>query len=259
MSRLCGLVALSIALVACAGAPVRAQEVAEQAKSCPDAPQWPGIWRLEAPDVGISGFANATGRPPPFSIFSPGPWNAHGRELVAAALANEAGFKGLSWGYPMMMAGLPPLQFLVTPCETLIINSYRDVRHIYTDGRAHPAEEDRWPTIWGESVGRWEGDTLVIETVSVDVPHKRFGLAPPFSANARYTEKLRMVAPDRIESEITVEDPETLEAPWHAKVAYVPSRGLDRLIHEDFTNDRSELQDGMWVILPPEDAVASGP
>jgi len=98
-----------------------------------------------------------------------------------------------------MMDGAPPLQFVVTPEETLIFNTYRDLRHIYTDGRAHPPEEDRWPTTWGDSVGRWEGDTLVIDTVSVREPNKYFGISVWLSDGAHYTERLRMTSPDRIE------------------------------------------------------------
>lgn len=43
---------------------------------------------------------------------------------------------------------------MITPEETLIVNMYRDVRHVYTDGRSHTPEDERWVTIWGDSVGR---------------------------------------------------------------------------------------------------------
>jgi hypothetical protein len=74
------------------------------------------------------------------------------------------------------------------------------------------------------------------------------------SSKARYVERIRMVGPDRIENEITIEDPETLTAPWTAKMAYVRAEGLDRLIHEAFTNDRSEVEGGAFTIEPPREA-----
>ena len=146
-----------------------------------------------------------------------------------------------------------PLQFLVTPYETLILNMYREVRHVYTDGRPLPPEEDRWPTVWGEAIGHWEGDTLVVETVSVEEPLKYFFATPPLSANARYVERIRKTGADQIENVMTIEDPETLTAPWTVKIVYARAEGLDRLIHEAFTNDRSVVENGVFTIEPPKD------
>jgi hypothetical protein len=160
--------------------------------------------------------------------------------------------KSNGWGYPMMMESFAPLQFLITPEETLIINFYRDVRHVYTDGRPQPAEEDRWPTPWGTSVGRWEGDTLVIETVSVQRPGILYIPMPMVSEQARYTERLRKTGPDRIESEMTIVDPETLTKPWVVKLTYDRAPELDRMIHEAFDNDRVEVDGDVLTIIPPK-------
>lgn len=144
------------------------------------------------------------------------------------------------------------LEFVVTPEQTLILTIYRDVRRIATDGRALSAPEDRWVTAWGESVGRWEGDTLVIETVAVRQPNLFFR-APPFSEAAHYTETLRKVGPDRIEGELTIVAPEALTGPWTLKQAYVRAEGLHHLVYDTFSNDRTTLEDGLFAILPPEE------
>jgi hypothetical protein len=152
-----------------------------------------------------------------------------------------------------MMNSAAPMQFLITPRETLMINIYRDVRHVYTDGRSLPAEEDRWPTTWGESVGRWEGDTLVVETVSVRNPNRYFFSSPPLSEQARYVERLRMTGPDRIESVMTITDPVALSAPWVVNLVYERAKGFDRMMHDDYDNDRSEVEDGLFTIVPPKE------
>ena len=252
------LAATCLACAAVLAVPAHAQEGAAAAQPAAQ-PDWRGVWFLATAVPGIDGFpdpdANVTsmGDVYPLLGLDRAPLNAEGQARMQAAFAAMGGRKAMGWGYPMMMSGAAPLQFLITPGETLILNIYRDVRHVYTDGRPLPAEEDRWPTVWGESVGHWEGDTLVIETVSVEEPIKYFLLTPPFSANARYTERIRMVGPDRIEAEMTIEDPATLTAPWTAKMAYVRAEGLDRLIHEAFTNDRSEVENGVFTIEPPSE------
>ena len=43
----------------------------------------------------------------------------------------------------------------------------REIRHIYTDGRPHPSADEIWPTPWGDSIGHWEGETLVVDTIAV--------------------------------------------------------------------------------------------
>lgn len=217
-------------------------------------PHWQGIWIFEnAFNTGISGFGEGTGTPdaPPHPLVNPqGPWTEAGRARIGAMFAGQANRKAQGWGYPMMMASPAPLQFVITPEETLIINIYQEVRHIYTDGRDHPPEEDRWVTTWGDSIGHWEGDTLVIDTVSVREPSRYFQFTPPFSDNAHYTERLHMTAPDRIETEITVTDPGILSEPLVVKTAYLRTPNLDRLMHDAFDNDRSELDGDTFTIAP---------
>ena len=253
--RIVLLVAASVALAG----PASAQTSPTAAHPAEALPDWRGIWFLETAVPDINGFprpdprATSMGDVYPLLGLETAPFNADGQARMAAMLAGQGDDKAAGWGYPMMMSGAAPLQFLVTPDETLIVNVYRDIRHVYTDGRPLPTEEDRWPTTWGESIGRWEGDTLVIETVSVEEPVKYFFFTTPLSSKARYVERVRKIGPDRIENEITIEDPETLTAPWTRRMVYARAEGLDRLIHEAFTNDRSKVENGVFTIEPPDE------
>ena len=223
-------------------------------------PDWSGVWFTETgAHVEVSGFVTGDGASaaaprgggPPMPFLDPnGPWREEARAQLLERLSIAGMGKADAWGYPLMMVSLTPIQFFVTPRETLILTSYRDLRLIMTDGRPLSAPEDRWATAWGESVGRWEGDSLVIDTVGVRQPNLFF-ISPPFSENAQFTERLRMVAPDRIEGEMTIVDPDALTAPWTVQLAYVRAEGLDRLVYDTFTNDRSELDGQSWTILPP--------
>jgi hypothetical protein len=210
---------------------------------------WNGFWIGEGLRAEISGFPSGGNYK---LLGGDAPWNEEGRRRVEATRSRQADQKANGWGFPLMMNSAAPLQFLITPRETLIINVYRDVRHVYTDGRSLPAEDDRWPTTWGTSVGRWEGDTLIIETVSVRNPDRYFFSSPPLSEQARYVERLRKTGPDRIESVMTVTDPVALSAPWVVNLVYERAKGLDRMINDDYDNDRSEVEGGLFTILPPE-------
>jgi hypothetical protein len=252
------VIALSLCLQACAprDPPRPADPRVEQFAKLPD---WRGYWVAEGMKADISGY---TAEGPSAAIHmefqgQDAPWKPEQlkkiQAMAPAIVAAVAKGKSTGWGYPMMMQSFAPLQFLITPEETLMMNFYRDVRHVYTDGRSHPAPDDLWPTPWGDSIGHWEGDTLVIETIAVQRPGILFVPIPFVSEGARYTERLRRVSADRMESEFTIEDSETLARPWTFRLAYVRQPALDRLIHEAFDNDRVEVDaDGeLLTITPP--------
>jgi hypothetical protein len=85
------------------------------------------------------------------------------------------------------------------------------VRQIFLDGRSHP--KDINPTWTGNSIGHWEGDTLVIDTVG-------FNAQAWYAGGLSSTESLHVVEryrrPDlgHLELEMTIEDPAVLQKPW---------------------------------------------
>lgn len=252
----------AFALAFAAAQPAHAEDAAP---SC--APQdlgalaeWNGIWAAEgmdAVDFGISGQFGGTADNK--LLGQDAPWNPAGWARMRAMMRSDRSTKA-GWGYPMMMNSFAELKFIVALTETTIVNPYREIRHVYTDGRDHASEEDRWPTNWGDSVGCWDGDTLTIETVSVRYDPGFNAAAPPLSDQAHFVERLRLVAPGQIESEMTITDPVTLAAPWTIRIIYI-STGIDRLVHDAF-DDRidtagrtivpSAQQEFTSLSLPPE-------
>ena len=104
-----------------------------------------------------------------------------------------------------------PMEYLLTPGKvTIIIEAYTQVRHIYTDGRPLPADPD--PSFFGTSVGQWDNDTLVVETVGFeDVPR---GLNFPHSDKMKITERFHLTDSDSMAVETTITDPEALTMPY---------------------------------------------
>ncbi|WP_336980182.1 hypothetical protein [Altererythrobacter fulvus] len=256
------LAAVLIAGAAIPAIPVHAETASPQQRATQFAklPYWDGLWLTENDETTIGGLsvaaqdAKASGGNPTLDIMKligfNAPWNEEGKRRQAERMKTQGNRKAEGWGYPMMMNGAAPIQFLITPEEVLIINAYRDVRHVYTDGRGHPGEDDIWPTVWGDAIGRWEGDTLVIDTVAVKNPNEFFHTAPPLSEEAHYVERIRMVSHDRIEAEMTIEDPVTLASPWKVKLAWVRADGFDRMIHDNYDNDRTGF-DGEFNTIEP--------
>jgi hypothetical protein len=75
---------------------------------------------------------------------------------------------GIPTGFPRIM-NLPDVyEFAVTDAAVWIIaENGPNIMRVYTDGRSLPAPEDRWPTHTGVLVGRWEGEILVFQTLSL--------------------------------------------------------------------------------------------
>lgn len=238
--------------------PGLAQDAAQdRAQAFAALPYWPGYWVAEdqvgTTITGLAPVATAsTGSSFSVNIMplraANAQWNEEGQRRWEAARQAAGGRKATGWGYPMMMGSGTPLRFLITPEETIIINFYNEARYIYTDGRSMPAEEDMWPSTYGTSVGHWEGDTLVIETVQVTNPSSFFHGAPPFSEEARYVERIRLDGPDRLTLELTITDPVTLEAPFTTQASWVRDPGFDRSIILAWDNDRTGNEDGLNTI-----------
>lgn len=87
-------------------------------------------------------------------------------------------------------------------------------RNIWTDGRPVPDDVPAGPYWYGYSVGKWDGDTLVITTLGVDDRAWLDEWGTPFSTEARFTERWRKVGPDRLQLTLTVNDPVVYAKPW---------------------------------------------
>lgn len=149
-------------------------------------------------------------------------------EPIAAAVVNC-----IPEGMPAMMAGPFPVEILQSKGQvTIVQEAYNQVRRILLDQPQKPVDEVD-PSFYGRSVGRWEGNTLVVDTVGIK-DYVRY-LNVPHSNDMRIKERIHPVAPDIVWDEITIEDPATLEKPWSFTFAYrrMPGYTLLEYICED--------------------------
>jgi hypothetical protein len=91
-----------------------------------------------------------------------------------------------------------------------------DNREIWTDGRSLPRVEDYLPRFNGYSVGKWEGDTLVVTTVGFDDRQWLDGFGYPVSDKAVLEERYSRPSRNRLRLDMTLTDPVNYTRPWHS-------------------------------------------
>jgi hypothetical protein len=137
--------------------------------------------------------------------------------------ASSPDYRCAPQSYPMAFTVPHPIQLVQTPDSMLILTEYlQSYRFVPMDGNPH--EGNYKPSYQGQSVGRWDGDTLVVDVTGFNgrqwlglsqqrIPPARNG-AWPASDAARITERWRLVDGDTLEYQAVVEDPKMLTAPW---------------------------------------------
>ena len=112
-----------------------------------------------------------------------------------------------------------PKKLIQTPGELIVLfEAYHSYRQIFTDGRSLPRDPD--PAWFGYSVGRWQGDTLVIESNGINEMTWLDDGGHPHSDALRITEKLRRRDFGNMAVELTIDDPKTYSRPWHVTLPW---------------------------------------
>jgi hypothetical protein len=193
-----------------------------QSKSNP--PDLSGAW---APSRGGRG-ADPKLAPPPATpiVLKPEYAKPYEARRAAEAEANKrneplasAAVSCVPYGMPTMMAVVSyPVEITQTPKQlTIVTEAFNEVRRVFMD-KPQLKIDDVPPGFYGRSVGHWDGDTLVIDTVGIKESVRYQGL--PHSDQMRITERMRLVTPDMLHDQITIEDPVVLEKPLTYTLQY---------------------------------------
>ncbi len=120
---------------------------------------------------------------------------------------------------PSRLLGSHPFEFIQLPGRVLILSEADHwVRRIYMDGRGHP---DGYPITWmGHSIGKWDGDTLVIDTIDTNDKTWIDSLGHPHSEALHLVERIRRVDHDTLQIETTFHDPKAYTKPGRARQVY---------------------------------------
>jgi len=201
------------------------QTSSAQLRDFDELPDWSGAWAMEGGTVfdratwtGGGGSITVGSRAHP-------PYNEEWEAIYARHLALRDQFRfpdtqstcGIPAGFPRMFNLPDPVEFVVRPEQVWILTENGpNVARIYTDGRPHL--EEPWGTYTGDSVGHWEGDTLVFTTIGLkgwrdqDQILDRSGLV--VSDAVQVTTRMQRNG-DRLEVKMIIEDSKALTEPWH--------------------------------------------
>jgi hypothetical protein len=132
--------------------------------------------------------------------------------------ADRPSEKCLPHGIPdgMVIPGVP-MKFVQMPGLTLILyEEFARFRQIFTDGRPFPKELN--PAWLGSSIGRWDGDTFVVETAGLNDKTWLDDYGHPHSDALRTTERFHRVDVGHMDVDITFNDPKYYAKPWTIRV-----------------------------------------
>jgi len=163
---------------------------------------------------------------------------------------------------------LNAVEFLTTPGRITILGEFdgNRLRRIFLDGRPHPADPDL--TFNGHSIGHWDGDTLVIDTVGI-LPEVFLplgqGVGLPNNGDMHIIEHIRLTGPDLLQDDLLITAPHMLQSPWHYTRRFKRHRGADADIIEascrqgDFTEAKDADGNAIFVPLPHDEGGAPLP
>ena len=171
-------------------------------------PDLSGIWKVDAARYNEN--LLPPGREAPML-----PWAADVYKQRVATLGHDRpGRFCMPHGVPDAMT-VPNLPFKIIQTPGVMIHLYEEFhkyRQIHTDGRKAPDDPD--PAWYGYSVGRWEGETFVVETAGFKEGHWLDNSGHPHTESLRITERYRRINFGRMELVATIDDPKTYSAPW---------------------------------------------
>jgi hypothetical protein len=248
--RFAAALAIAAGMTACGAPPAPNDVAATQATAGSTAgAKTPGERGFTGVFVPVGTFADPAG-PAPWQN-TPWPKNPPFTAAGAArstALDDHSTFTPCTPNGPVMHMweiGLFPIELLEAPGELVILREASGIpRRIYLDGRGHPAEDELVATWNGHSIGRWDGDVLVVDTVGTNgraraangvgsnaqVSSADADPRFPVSDELHLVERLRLVANgEMLEDELTIEDPKYYTEPVVLKHYFQRRPDIDML------------------------------
>ena len=186
-------------------------------------PDWSGVWNPKITDQDMQAKTNMP------------PWKPEAGDLIKFQLAEEKAGRPPPLFVNCLPEAMPAwmlithnaMEILFTPGRVTMLGESdgNRLRRIYTDGRPHPDDPD--PTFHGHSIGRWEGNTLVIDTIGV-LPQALIAISEaagvPNNGDMRIIERIYLANKDELHDEIEIIAPKVFTKSWKTTRIYFRQR-----------------------------------
>jgi hypothetical protein len=148
-------------------------------------------------------------------------------EVLAGKIAYTPGSSCRPYGVPAIWNSAGPFLFVQKPREVLITNQGEQfARHVYMNV---PHRANLKPSYYGESVGHYEGDALVIDTIGMNAKTFADNFRTPHTEKLHVIERIRRVeGGKKLEIHVTADDPDTFVQPWQGIRLYNLGQAIDR-------------------------------
>lgn len=225
---------MKISMLALALAALIAAPTGGHAQIAPAPPSFNGVWRtINPPAAPLEGsnlrWVPAPGELPSFTAEYQARFDTVQKSREQGSEETEPVARCLPPGMPYFTLAQYGLEITQSPAKIVMFSEWMDAyRRIFLDRAAPPTDFD--PSYFGYSVGRWEGDILVVETTRLrdDTVLDRYG--SPHSDAMTISERFRLTPEDVLEDRITVRDPKAFTKPWEFTRTYRRAkRGEDEL------------------------------
>lgn len=180
-------------------------------ESLGDLPDWSGTWAMSDEDFGrLFAPGGAAAIAPYKSTYAPAKdANTHKGNASQCLPTGMPGIMGVPLGY----------EFLFNPGRVTILTEEGPlIRRVYTDGRSHAQDPEL--TYAGESIGHWEGKTLVIDTIAISPKTQFVGGKVKSSGSTHVKERIYLTDPTHLRVDTEVEDPIALTKAWKYSWSY---------------------------------------
>jgi hypothetical protein len=187
------------------------------------APNLDGVWLLEGDHSAIR---TVDGKLPPFAP-------AAARKYQAAIAARKAGKPDgdtvaacLPHGLPRLMFAAYPVEILQEKTQVTFVHEAQHMQRFVYIGDAMPPLDDLDQNYMGFSAGRWDGDTLVVDSAGFNDKTTIDAAGMPHSVEMKLNERLHLIdGGQALEDVITVNDPKTFTKPWSTRVVLKKTKG----------------------------------
>jgi len=217
-------------------------------------PDHSGIWRLDNRRHNPNANLLAKGVEPPML-----PWAA---ELYKRRIATHGYDRPMTvclpHGVPDGLTSPYGFKLIQTPVVTVYLyEEFTKYRQIHTDGRPLPVDPN--PQYYGYSVGRWEGETFVVETAGFKEGSWLDNDGHPHTEALRITERFRRINFGRMDLDVTIDDAKTYSRPWKSDtIHFLLQPDTELLEHLCESNRDLERLQKIWQGREPGGPQATG-